>query len=82
MIVERSEGHTSRFKEDEEAVFFSTPEELIEKIQRYLPDEEARRRIGRAGRERAVRDGYDSDSQMRLVLARLEKIVSVKRASV
>jgi spore maturation protein CgeB len=81
MIVERSEGHTSRFKEDEEAVFFSTPEELIEKIHRYLPDEAARRRIGVAGRERALRDGYDNDSQMKLILARLEQIMSAKTAA-
>ncbi len=79
MIVERSEGHTSRFKEDEEAVFFSTPEELIEKIRRYLPDEESRRRIGLAGRERAVRDGYDNDSQMKIILARLEQIMAAQR---
>jgi spore maturation protein CgeB len=80
MIVERSEGHTSRFKEDEEAVFFSTPDELIEKIRRYLPDEQARRRIAHAGRERALRDGYDNDSQSKLILERLEHIMAVKRA--
>jgi hypothetical protein len=82
MIVERSEGHTSRFKEDEEAVFFSTPEELVEKIKRYLPDEEARRRIGLAGRERALRDGYDNDSQMKIILARLEQIMAARHAGV
>jgi len=80
MIVERSEGHTSRFKEGEEAVFFSTTEELVEKINRYLPDEEARRRIGLAGRERALRDGYDNDSQVKIILARLEQIMTAKRA--
>ena len=79
MIVERSEGHTSRFKEDEECVFFSTPEELIEKIKRYLPDEEARTRIGNAGRARAIRDGYDNDSQIKKVLTRIEEVISARR---
>ena len=80
MIVERCEGHTSRFKEGEEAVFFSSPEELIEKINRYLPDEETRRRIGLAGRARALRDGYDNDSQMKIILTRLEQIMTARRA--
>jgi len=80
MIVERSEGHLARFKEDEEAVYFSTAEELIAKVRRYLPDTEARLRIGKAARARALRDGYDSDSQMRLILARLEQIMAAKRA--
>ena len=72
LMVERSPGHLARFKEDEEAVFFSDAEELLAKVRLYLPDEAARRRIAAAGRARAVRDGYDNDSQIRLILARLE----------
>jgi hypothetical protein len=49
LLVERSEGHLQRFVEDEEAVFFSTIEECVEKIRRYLPDETARARIAAAG---------------------------------
>jgi hypothetical protein len=75
LLAERSQGHSLKFKEDEEAVFFSTAEELIEKIRRYLPDEAARTRIAAAGHARAMRDGYDSDSQMGLVLARVRQIM-------
>jgi spore maturation protein CgeB len=50
LLVERSEGHLQRFVEDEEAVFFSTIEECVDKIRRYLPDEVARQRIAAAGR--------------------------------
>ncbi len=50
LLAERSEGHLQRFIEDEEAVFFSTIEECVEKIRRYLPDEAARSRIAAAGR--------------------------------
>jgi hypothetical protein len=57
LLVERSEGHLQRFVEDEEAVFFSTIEECVEKIRRYLPDEVARKRIAAAGRTRAERSG-------------------------
>ena len=77
LLVERSQGHLSRFVEDKEAVFFSTLEECIEKIRLYLPDEAARTRIAMAGRERAERDGYHNDHQLSLILDRLQSLRSV-----
>ncbi len=74
LLAERSEGHLLRFKEDEEAVFFEGLEELIAKIRRYLPDEAARTRIAQAGCERARRDGYHNDHQVRLIVERVEAI--------
>ncbi len=74
LLVERSPGHLSRFAEDKEAVFFSTVEECIRKIALYLPNEAARARIARAGRERAQRDGYHNDHQLRLILDRLQSL--------
>ena len=62
-----------RFREDEEAVFFSTIEECVEKIRRYLPDEAARSRIAAAGCARAQRDGYYNDRQMELILERVQQ---------
>jgi spore maturation protein CgeB len=76
LLAERSDGHMQRFKEDEEAVFFSTIEECVEKIWRYLPDEAARARIVEAGRERALRDGYYNDRQVGLILERVEQIAA------
>jgi len=70
LLAERTPGHLACFKEDEEAVFFSSLEECIAKIQRYLPDEAARARIAAAGRHRATTSGYDNDSMMRSVLER------------
>jgi len=71
LLAERSEGHTSRFVEDEEAVFFTGEDELLEKIRRYLPDEAARARIAAAGRARAVKSGYGNDTQVGLILERV-----------
>jgi spore maturation protein CgeB len=71
LLAERSEGHMTRFIEDEEAVFFKGFEECAEKIRRYLPDVEARERIARAGRERAVRDGYGNDAQVAKIIEAL-----------
>lgn len=75
LLAERSEGHRQRFVEDEEAVFFSTLEECVEKIRRYLPDEAARAKIAVAGQARALRDGYHNDRQVGLIVERLEAII-------
>jgi hypothetical protein len=74
LLAERSEGHLLKFKEDEEAVFFAGLEELIAKIRRYLPDEEARTRIAKAGCERAKRDGYHNDHQVGSIMQRVQAI--------
>ncbi len=78
LLAERCAGHSLKFKEDEEAVFFDTTEDLIAKIKRYLPDEEARNRIAAAGYARAVRDGYHNDHQMELIVERIEQIAAKK----
>ena len=80
LLAERSDGHMQRFSEDEEAVFFSTIEECVEKIRRYLPDEAARNRIAAAGCVRAQRDGYYNDRQMELILERVQQSLSAFRA--
>jgi spore maturation protein CgeB len=78
LLAERSEGHLQRFKEDEEAVFFSTFDELAAKIRRYLPDESARGRIAKAGNLRAARDGYHNDRQVQLIIERaIERAQSI-----
>ena len=76
LLAERSAGHLQRFKEDEEAVFFSAFDELAEKIRRYLPDEAARQRIATAGNLRAARDGYHNDRQVGLIIERIQSILS------
>lgn len=81
LLAERSAGHLQYFKEDAEAVFFSTIEECAEKIRRYLPDEDARQRIAAAGYERAVGGGYHNDRQMGLVVERVQAIVENTRGT-
>ncbi|HEY4382306.1 MAG TPA: glycosyltransferase [Acidobacteriaceae bacterium] len=82
LLVERSEGHLQRFKEDEEAVFFSTIEECVEKIRMYLPNETARARIAAAGRARAERSGYHNDRQVGLIVDRVREIVARVKSGV
>jgi hypothetical protein len=75
LLAERCPGHEAKFKEGEEAAFFSDTADLIEKIRRYLPDEAARARIAAAGHERAVRDGYSNDLQVGRIVERLGEIM-------
>jgi spore maturation protein CgeB len=79
LLAERSQGHLDRFREDEEAAFFTGYDELAAKIRRYLPDEATRARIAVAGQARAQRDGYHNDRQVALILERAECILVAKR---
>ena len=80
LLAERSAGHSARFVEDEEAVFFSGIEECAEKIRRYLPDEAARARIAAAGQRRAVACGYDNDTQLAKVMDIVQQLTPLARA--
>lgn len=76
LLAERSAGHSERFVEDEEAVFFSSFNECADKIQRYLPDEPARQRIAAAGLRRANASGYGNDHQVSLIVDRLKDLLA------
>jgi spore maturation protein CgeB len=75
LLAERSDGHLQRFREDEEAVFFSTYDELLQKIRRWLPDEAGRALVAAKGAQRAREGKYHNDGQMVLILNRLNEIV-------
>ncbi len=74
LLAERSPGHAERFVENQEAVFFSSFEECVTQIRRYLPDQDARERIAEAGYQRALRSGYDNDHQVKLIVDRIRQI--------
>jgi spore maturation protein CgeB len=80
LLVERSDGHLQRLVEDEEAVYFSTMEECVAKIRRYLPDQPARKRIAKAGRMRAERSGYYNDRQVELIVDRVRTLLTGVKA--
>jgi len=75
LLAERSQGHLERFIEDKEAVFFGGYDELVTKIRQYLPDEDARNRIAAAGHERAIRSGYDNDTQVLKIVEHIKTIL-------
>jgi spore maturation protein CgeB len=58
MLAERTDEHLEVFREDQDAAFFSTPEELLDKIRYYLAHDDVRRRIAEAGRARVTTGGH------------------------
>jgi hypothetical protein len=78
MLAERTDEHMALFEEGKEAEFFGSIEELIDKARFYLGQAQAREKIGRAGRERCLRSGYDNESRLREMLA---QAVRAKQAS-
>lgn len=66
-IVDWRPGLERYFEMDEELVAFRSPDELREKVEYYLQDERARRRIARAGYER-VRREHSYAQRFRVIL--------------
>ncbi|HEY1809989.1 MAG TPA: glycosyltransferase [Acidobacteriaceae bacterium] len=68
LMALRTPGHQACFEEDREAIFFSDIDECADKCRFYLDKPQPRAEIARRGRERAVRSGYDNDTQIARIL--------------
>ncbi|MCB9644867.1 MAG: glycosyltransferase [Myxococcales bacterium] len=68
MLAERTDEHLRLFEEGKEAEFFSSQEELLQKIQYYREHPEERKKIAKAGRERCLRSGYSNIDRIRRML--------------
>lgn len=64
LLAERTDRHLELFEEGMEADFFSSDEELLVKIKKYLLAPEKVRCIGLAGRARCIRSGYGMKEQI------------------
>ena len=65
LMCERTSLMQDLYREDLEAVMFSSKEELIEKCNWYLKNDNKRIEIANAGRSRCISSGYDVVSRMK-----------------
>ncbi len=68
LCAERTSEHTELYREDEEAVFWSSPEECAEKCTRLLNNEEQRKRLSANGRRRCLQNGTTNGDVMARIL--------------
>ncbi|WP_197527716.1 CgeB family protein [Posidoniimonas polymericola] len=71
LLAERTDEHKSFFEEGREADFFSSDEEMIDKVRFYSNNPEARDRIARNGRERCLNSGYSYFERLKPALSHL-----------
>lgn len=74
MLAERTEEHLALFEPGKEAEFFSSVDEMVDKVRYYLNHESERAKIAYSGRERCLRSRY---SNQELMARRLRTLTSL-----
>jgi hypothetical protein len=72
LLAERTDEHRRLFQEGEEAEFFASFPELLEKCRHYLAHPDERQRLAAAGRRRCQESDYSHAAQLARVLVELE----------
>lgn len=76
MLAERTDEHLWLFEEGQEAAYFDSDEELLEKVRYYLDHDDERAAIARAGRQRCLKSGYSHHERLEFML---EKAAHARR---
>jgi len=74
LCAERTSEHLAMYNENEEAVFWSSPEECADKCFWLLRDNEARLEISRRGRERCIRNGMTNEVVLKEILSHIGRL--------
>lgn len=72
LMAERTPEHETLFKDNEEAVFFSTNEELLQKCKFYLNHPEQLKSVANAGHNRCIDSGYSNHETLKRVLQSID----------
>jgi spore maturation protein CgeB len=68
LCAQRTEEHCDLYKEDEEAVFWDSPEECAQKCRLLLNDHDLRKKIAERGRLRCLQNGTTNERVMDAVI--------------
>ncbi|RXG13097.1 glycosyl transferase family 1 [Leeuwenhoekiella aestuarii] len=68
MLAERTEEHIAMFTEDEEAAYFGTNKELLEKCRFYLANSYLRNQVAKNGTKRCTISGYSNEMTIKEML--------------
>jgi spore maturation protein CgeB len=68
LCAERTIEHQAMYLENEEAIFWDTPEECAQKCFTLLADEPTRQAIALAGRRRCIHSGYLNEPTVKRIL--------------
>lgn len=71
MLAERSELHMKLFEEGKEAAFFTTKEELLDKVKYYLIHPRERKAIADSGMSKCHSAGYSHEARLKDVLKKM-----------
>jgi spore maturation protein CgeB len=74
LLSQRTDDLTRMFQEDQEAVYFSSPEELVQKALWLKSSPETARAIAQAGYDRVNADAHSVDGRMREFVAAVESL--------
>jgi hypothetical protein len=71
LLADRTDEHQAFFDEGKEAEFFSSEEELLDKVRFYSANSQPRKRIAKAGFERGITSGYAYIARLRSLMSTL-----------
>lgn len=71
LMAERSDEHLSFFQEGKEAEYFSSPEELVDKVDFYLTNPRSRDKVAAAGHKKALTCGYSYLDRIKMDLTNI-----------
>lgn len=71
LMAERTVEHEVLFKDGEEAVFFSSNDELLEKCKYFLSHKEELKKVASAGRIRCLTSGYSNYETIKRVMNKI-----------